>query len=593
MAVIFLTTPGLGTWTVPSDCAVAKFECIGGGAGGFTQSPSLWGSGGGAGAYSAATAVSLTSGATVFLSIGAGGGANTAGGDTWINKSANSAPTVSTDGALAKSGLAATSNGTVGGAGGAAGACVGNVTASGGAGGSSVNVASGGGGGGGAGGRSGNGQVGGPCPGVAVTYGGGGGGGANGGASTQGAASASGGVTGGAGGVGTSGAGSGSSGGGAGATGGGGGGGDGSLIGAATAGGAGGSDTAIDATHGFGGGGGGGGGTNSGASGSGGAGGGYGGGGGGGGYGGAGAAGAGGNGAQGLIVITYTSNNICGFRPFEPASRPITAVLSQNFSGFGFSLPPVVQPPSRQRFFSQWETAKTRGQRGADFAGYAIQSSRPQRLFSKWDAQPRKSIPAADFQSFIARPAPIVLRRFDQWTAAPRPISQAQISTFGGFVRIPPVILPDIDAVYRPRKKDLAKSKPQPRPDYSIYNHPDAVQNRQEQPPFEGEDGEELPESEPPIAAVLIVDAAPTVEGPRQEEDPGHLLPMEHLGLLKHSWSHAIAAPPLAPTPETQAEQDPDADDVFSAIIQNAMGGRGNGEDYRDVIRALKTIMVR
>jgi hypothetical protein len=86
------------TWTVPAGVTAATIECIGGG--------SL-----GGGAYSKTNSVTLTPLSTVYINIGAGGvfefsGAN-AGGDTWFNKTTNSAPSTTTNGALAKGGGAA------------------------------------------------------------------------------------------------------------------------------------------------------------------------------------------------------------------------------------------------------------------------------------------------------------------------------------------------------------------------------------------------------------------------------------------------------------------------------------------------------
>jgi hypothetical protein len=609
MTVIYLTTPGAGTWTVPNDCALAKFECIGSGAGGFTAGVN-YGGGGGAGAYAAATAVSLTPGATVYLSVGTGGAANTSGADTWINKAANSAPAVSTNGALAKGGWAATTGGTVGGLGGAAADCVGNTTASGGAGGNCVSpLGIGGGGGGGAGGPSGGGQVGGLCPGASVSYGGGGGGGANGGASAAGTASAAGGLTGGAGGAGTSGSGSGSSGGGAGSAGGGGGGGNGAAgSGNATAGGAGGSDTAFDLTHGCGGGGGGGGCNNIGVGQTGGIGGGYGGGGGGGGYGAAGAAG-----SQGIIVISYTSTNIGSFLSFEHASKPI-AVIARDFSGFVVSPQPAALP-ANQRFFSQWETPTGTNTRSrSDFSDVPPPPRvSPTGTYPLWGESAKKYGSAADFHGFVTRPALNFMGQFDPWAAPARPTAQTQISTFFGFIPFFIAKPIDIDAVYRPRKKDLAKSKPRPRPDYSIYNQPHPVHPHPEQEPAEEDFGEEPFDDEEPISTIAIVKAAPTAEAIPQAES-GPLLPMEHFGLLNQSWAHAIQSPEQGPTPQQQGEPDQGADDVFASIIQMAMAERqsgasppeaqwGNfvnnalqsnsGEDYNDIIRELKSILHR
>src|SRR5262249_43912750 len=82
--VIFLTTTGAGTWTVPADWNSANntIEVIGGGGGQGAISGS-YSSGGGGGAYSQISNLTLTSGASVNFTVGAGGTSNfgSAGGD--------------------------------------------------------------------------------------------------------------------------------------------------------------------------------------------------------------------------------------------------------------------------------------------------------------------------------------------------------------------------------------------------------------------------------------------------------------------------------------------------------------------------------
>lgn len=270
--VVFITTTGAGTFTVPSDFgSLVSVECIGGGKSGATS-----GAAGGGGAYSLSDAVTgLTAGGTAYVSVGA------AGADTWFNAASNAAPSTTSQGALAK--------GSTSGTGGASASGVGTTKYSGGNGGGNY-----GGGGGGAAGPSGAGKNGGAYS--ASYYTGGGGGGAN-----NGSAGASGGSSGGAGGNGPGGTGGGSGGSGNGSNatantgGGGGGGGSGN-------GGAGASDdiwtqTSDSATAGPGGGGGGGCAFSNGTGGAGGL------------YGGGGGSGsvAGGAGKQGLIVFTYNA----------------------------------------------------------------------------------------------------------------------------------------------------------------------------------------------------------------------------------------------------------------------------------------------
>jgi hypothetical protein len=332
---IFLTSGT--TWQVPSDWDSSNntIEVIGGGGGGVTPSDTRYTAGGGGGAYSKITNATLTPGATVAIAVGTGGtggGAPTAGGDTYLCNSPSNCASIGGSAVIvgAKGGGAPTGSGfPTGGAGGASASGVGTVKNSGGAGGT-ASVGNAGSGGGGAGGPRGAGGAGADDANTTGSGGGGGGGAGGGGSGTVGAAgtaaASSLGSAGGAGGNNAAGSGSGGAGaaaggtGSAGTAGGGGGGGGGKSGPSAGAGGAGGAGTDWDATHGAGGGGGGGGGSDDATvngSATGGAGGLYGGGGGGGGgtAAGNGTNGAGGNGAQGIIVITYTATGGGGGTP--------------------------------------------------------------------------------------------------------------------------------------------------------------------------------------------------------------------------------------------------------------------------------------
>lgn len=171
---VFLTATGAQTWQVPSDVLSIFVECYGAGSAGSL------GAGGGGGAYSSST-LSVSPLANIYAFIGTGGSGNGgAGGNTWINKSINSPPSLSTDGALAKG--SASHSGLSGASGGLASGGVGAVTHSGGSGGSggtyTYNTIPGG--GGGCAGPNGNGANGGSA-GAINAFTGGGGGGANGG----------------------------------------------------------------------------------------------------------------------------------------------------------------------------------------------------------------------------------------------------------------------------------------------------------------------------------------------------------------------------------------------------------------------------
>lgn len=85
--VIFLTSGS--SWTVPVDCFSATIECIGGGAGGVSGKNTDGWPGGGGGAYSKKNLLSLTPGTSISYQIGAGGGSNSAGGDTWFKSTSD------------------------------------------------------------------------------------------------------------------------------------------------------------------------------------------------------------------------------------------------------------------------------------------------------------------------------------------------------------------------------------------------------------------------------------------------------------------------------------------------------------------------
>lgn len=116
-----------GTWTVPANVYSIKIDAWGGGGAGAGQSTSgTGGLAGGAGGSRSTTTISVTPGQTIYYNIGAartGTSGNAAdGNDTWVSKLSNAAPTVSTDGVVAKGGKSAV--GTTQGAGSTTG-CVG------------------------------------------------------------------------------------------------------------------------------------------------------------------------------------------------------------------------------------------------------------------------------------------------------------------------------------------------------------------------------------------------------------------------------------------------------------------------------------
>ena len=142
---LFITTTGASTFTIPSDfVSLISVECIGGGGTGGIQGGNL-SNGGGGGAYAKSTSVTgLIPGGTAFVNVGLGGiqtsfviANGVAGGDTWFNSVSNAAPTLTSQGALAKGGGAGTSGG-VAGVGGSSATSVGDVKFSGGSGGTSA-----------------------------------------------------------------------------------------------------------------------------------------------------------------------------------------------------------------------------------------------------------------------------------------------------------------------------------------------------------------------------------------------------------------------------------------------------------------------
>ena len=156
--VVFITSGT--TFTIPEDfLSFISVECIGAG-GGQAGNGSAGNGGAGGGAYSKSTAVTgLVSGATAYVSIGLGGDSTgTSGGNTWFNAVTNSAPTLTSQGALAIGGGGCSAGGGTFGAGGAAGSGVGTIKFTGGNGGTgSSGGSAGSGGAAGPGGDGGNG----------------------------------------------------------------------------------------------------------------------------------------------------------------------------------------------------------------------------------------------------------------------------------------------------------------------------------------------------------------------------------------------------------------------------------------------------
>ncbi|MBI5457877.1 hypothetical protein HY971_04105 [Candidatus Kaiserbacteria bacterium] len=154
--VIFLTTTGINTWTVPSDWSSTNtIEVIGAGGGGGNQLgvANDSGAGGGGGAYSKITNLTgLSSGGSVTYAVGAAGThaqPGTDGGDTFFNRTTGSAGTCADTTSVCAKGGTGGSAGHPGGAGtgGAAGSGTGTTKNSGGNGGNAGGYGAGGGGG--------------------------------------------------------------------------------------------------------------------------------------------------------------------------------------------------------------------------------------------------------------------------------------------------------------------------------------------------------------------------------------------------------------------------------------------------------------
>lgn len=167
--VVFISTAGASTYTIPADFgALVSVEAIGGGGAGFLSGGSGGGGGGGAYAYSNLI-IGLVASGTAYYQVGA------AVTDTWFNAVSNAAPTSIVQGVLAKAGATATTS--TGGAGGLASASVGSPKFNGGTGGAGGTIKAAG-GGGGAAGPGGAGGTGGAGNAASNTTGGGGGSGA-------------------------------------------------------------------------------------------------------------------------------------------------------------------------------------------------------------------------------------------------------------------------------------------------------------------------------------------------------------------------------------------------------------------------------
>lgn len=83
---IFITTTGASSWTVPADWNSTDnvIHVIGAGGGGSVV-PSAGRGGGGGGGYSSITNFAAPPGASVSVTVGAGGGSDLDGGDSFFN----------------------------------------------------------------------------------------------------------------------------------------------------------------------------------------------------------------------------------------------------------------------------------------------------------------------------------------------------------------------------------------------------------------------------------------------------------------------------------------------------------------------------
>ena len=170
------TTPGTFSFTVPAGLTSISAVCVGGGGGGGNDTDNTEpGSGGGGGGLAYQTSIAVTPGEILTVVVGAGGGSDTAGGQSRIDRSGTSL--------VAASGGGRGQSPDNGNAGGAGGTVIVGTGGAGGSGGTTSDGPSNGAGGGGAGGYSGTGGTGQSASGTpastASTTGGGGGGGQN------------------------------------------------------------------------------------------------------------------------------------------------------------------------------------------------------------------------------------------------------------------------------------------------------------------------------------------------------------------------------------------------------------------------------
>lgn len=114
------TTPGAGTWTVPSGIYSCMVEMVGGGGGGATNGGGIYSAGGGSGAYQVYQFTGLVPGTVMNLFVGSGGTKTTDGGIPPVHPNAHdgTASWFSTSGTGAAGGFCGDSFSPVGGAGG-------------------------------------------------------------------------------------------------------------------------------------------------------------------------------------------------------------------------------------------------------------------------------------------------------------------------------------------------------------------------------------------------------------------------------------------------------------------------------------------
>jgi len=147
------TTAQTTTFTVPAGCTSISAVCVGGGGGGGNDTnPDEAGSGGGGGALAYQTSIAVTPGESLTVVVGSGGGSNTNGGDSYIQRSGTN---------LVRAGGGGRGQSPDdGNAGGSGGTVITGIGGAGGAGGNTTGTNTQGAGGGGAGGYSGTGGTG-------------------------------------------------------------------------------------------------------------------------------------------------------------------------------------------------------------------------------------------------------------------------------------------------------------------------------------------------------------------------------------------------------------------------------------------------